>query len=106
MSHEVNDRRDADSEPLSGPPPDRDPFGRWIMTLMAGLVAAGVAGLWQLSTSVARLDERLGNWIAVSERISSRVSRDLREADRRLDAIERGYQMPPPRRPEDGSAGR
>lgn len=82
MSHEVNDRRGADSEPPSGPPPDRDPFGRWIMTLMAGLVAAGVAGLWQLSTSVARLDERLGNWIAVSEQ--------------RLDVIERGHQMSPP----------
>jgi uncharacterized protein YPO0396 len=70
------------------------------------VVAAGVAGLWQLSTSVARLDERLGNWIAVSERLSTQVARDLRDADRRLDAIERGYQMPPPRRPEDGSGGR
>ena len=99
--------RESDREqPTGSPPPDRDLFGRWIMTIMAGLVAAGVAGLWQLSTSVARLDERLGNWIAVSERISSRVSRDLREADRRLDAIERGYPAPPPRRPEDESGVR
>jgi hypothetical protein len=44
------------------------------------------------------MDERLGNWITVSERISSRVSRDMRDDDRRLDAIERGYQMPPPQR--------
>ena len=99
--------RESDREqPTGSPPPDRDLFGRWIMTIMAGLVAAGVAGLWQLSTSVARLDERLGNWITVSERLSTQVARDLRDADRRLDAIERGYQMPPPRRPEDGSAGR
>ena len=62
---------------------------------MAGLVTAGVAGLWQLSTSVARLDERL-RWISVSERLSTQVARDLRDADRRLDAIERGYQMAPP----------
>lgn len=54
---------------------------------MAGLVAAGVAGLWQLSTSVARLDERLGNWITVSEHLFNQVARDTRVADRRLVAI-------------------
>jgi len=89
-------REDDREQPTGAPPPDRDLSGRWIMTFMAGLVAAGVAWLWQLSTSVARLDERLGNWISVSERFSTQVARDLRDADRRLDAIERGYQMPPP----------
>jgi len=95
-----------DKDVPTGPPPEPDPFGRWMMTIMAGLVAAGVAGLWQLSTSVARLDERLGNWISVSERLFNQVARDLREVDRRLDAVERDHPPLPQRRPEEDSGGR
>ena len=53
------------------------------------LIAAGVVGVWSMSTTLSRLDERVANWTkAVSERLDYATSRidtitkDQREAQR------------------------
>jgi hypothetical protein len=51
-------------------------FEKWMMGIMATLIAVGVAGVWNMSTSVARLEERLANWVVVSERLFAQIAAD------------------------------
>jgi hypothetical protein len=56
--------------------------------LIVFLSLSGLFGALQLFSMVSSLFSK--------ERLSNQVARETRDADRRLDAIERGYQMPPP----------
>jgi hypothetical protein len=106
MSGNGNGRRDGDN----GGGNNGDRFEKWMMTIMAGLAAAGVAGLWSMSTSVARLEERVANWMLASERLFSQASsessrqRELLDGIRdRVNALERvvsNSSNPYPQRPQ------
>jgi len=111
----VNHGRGDDARADSGEDHDRrggrgpDQFERWMMTIMAALVAAGVAGVWQLSTSVARLEERVANLVVVSNDTFRQIALDLRGMDTRINMIERRLAIPipdppPPRGPFDNRA--
>lgn len=40
---------------------------QWIMGIVAALLAAGVAGVWRLGTSVAALEARVSGWTSTFE---------------------------------------
>jgi hypothetical protein len=84
MSGNGNGRRDGENNSGGGNNGDR--FEKWMMTIMAGLAAAGVAGLWSMSTSVARLEERLANWVVASERLFAQIAY---ESTRQREALEK-----------------
>lgn len=67
-------------------PPDG--FTRFFMSVMAGLLALGVAGLWNLSTNVARLEERLASATVSNDRSIAHLEAKVGEHGRRLYALE------------------
>lgn len=72
-----------------------DSFTRWALGFLATLAVAGVIGVFSMSSSLTRLDERVANLIAVvNERIGDSVKRldaiakEQREHDRRIGILE------------------
>jgi len=65
-------------------------FGRFVNVVVAGCLVAGVAGLWAMSSSLARLEERVSNWNTIFEQRFEILDRDVRDQDRRIDALEQG----------------
>jgi hypothetical protein len=69
-----------------------DPFTRFIFGLLATLMAAGVIGIWSMSNSVARMDERMMSYIQVQRETNESVSKRLEQVDIRLRLLERAPQ--------------
>lgn len=75
-------------------PPD-DLFTKMFISIMTVLVAAGVVGVWSMSTTLARLETRVDTWIASStvrfddlKKNNDEIGRELRIQDRRISTIE------------------
>ena len=64
-------------------------FERAIQALLIALVTAGVAGLWTMTASVARLEERMDNYIEIQRETNQVTNRRLEQIDDRLRLIER-----------------
>lgn len=67
---------------------DKLNFERAIQGLLIALVAAGVAGLWTMTTNVARVEERLSNYIDIQRDTNQTINRRLDQIDQRLRLIE------------------
>jgi hypothetical protein len=76
-----------------------DRFTKIFFGVSTSLIAAGVIGVWSMSTTLSRLDERVANWTkTVSERLDyattriDQITKDQRDAqrdnDRRLGQLE------------------
>jgi hypothetical protein len=60
-----------------------------VFGVLTTLVAAGVVGIWSMSVSLARLDERLLSFTAnLTEKIAIAVVR-IQKIEERVDAIDR-----------------
>jgi hypothetical protein len=72
-----------------------DRFTKIAFAVITTLIATGVVGVWTMSTSISRLEERVGIWTqvgndrmnALSARVDQ-VDKDQREADRRIGVLE------------------
>lgn len=42
-----------------------DNFTKWLLTITATILVAGVIAMWTLSSNVAKLEERVANWTQV-----------------------------------------
>jgi hypothetical protein len=69
-----------------------DTFTKFIFGLLASLMAAGVIGIWSMSNSVARMDERMSSYIQVQRETNESVSKRLEQVDVRLRMLERTSQ--------------
>lgn len=63
-------------------------FTKFILSIVAVILAAGVLGLWQMTANVARLEERVGLWTKVFESRFVETSKEVRDLDRRVDRLE------------------
>lgn len=54
-----------------------DAFQRWLLSLVAVLMAAGVIGLWSMTQTLTRLEERVASWTRVFEARFEETSRGL-----------------------------
>lgn len=63
-------------------------FERVVQMLLVALVTAGVAGLWTMTASFARLEERIDNYIAVQRETNENASRRTDQIEERLRMIE------------------
>jgi hypothetical protein len=69
--------------------PRDDRFTKMVFGVLTTLVAAGVVGIWSMSVSLARLDERLLSFTAnLTEKIAIAVVR-IQKIEERVDAIDR-----------------
>jgi hypothetical protein len=69
--------------------PKDDRFTKMVFGVLTTLVAAGVVGIWSMSVSLARLDERLLSFTAnLTEKIAIAVVR-IQKIEERVDAIDR-----------------
>lgn len=75
-------------------PPD-DRFTKISFAIITTLVSAGVVGIFSMSTSLSRLDERVANWTkTVTERVDyatmriDQIAREQRDSDRRIGVLE------------------
>lgn len=66
-----------------------DQFTKILLSVVTGLIGAGVLGMWNLSHTVARLEERIAYSISSSDKLFVQISADLRTLDSRVSAIER-----------------
>ena len=72
-----------------------DKFTKMILAIVATLIGAGVIALWQMTSNVARLEERVGLWTRVFETRFEDTAKQVRDQDRRLDRLElRGGMRP------------
>jgi uncharacterized membrane protein YccC len=85
------------SEQAAAPAP-RDSFEKTLLSVVVVLVAAGVIGLWQMSISVARLEDRLAHWVEGNNKLFASIAEQNRDMARRIEAIERQLPLPPPSR--------
>ena len=59
-----------------------DNFTRWLLTISAALIASAVAALWQMTTHLAALDERMAQWTRVYDnRFEEAAKRDNIQAE-------------------------
>jgi cobalamin biosynthesis Mg chelatase CobN len=72
-----------------------DRFTKVAFAVFAPLVTAGVIGIFTMSTSISRLDERVANLTkTLAERVDyttqriDQIAREQRESDRRIGIIE------------------
>ena len=68
---------------------------KWAAFIAAPLIVSGVIGVWSMSSSLARLDERVANLtIVVTEKLNESarqitdMAREQRDHARRIDALE------------------
>ncbi|HMN11778.1 MAG TPA: hypothetical protein PKD55_05575 [Bellilinea sp.] len=68
---------------------------KWAVAIAAPLIVSGVIGVWSMSSSLARLDERVANLtIVVTEKLNESarqitdIAREQRDHARRIDALE------------------
>jgi len=68
---------------------------KWAAFIAAPLIVSGVIGVWSMSSSLARLDERVANLtIVVTEKLNESarqitdIAREQRDHARRIDALE------------------
>lgn len=66
-----------------------DPIHKLFYGVVATLLAAGVVGIWSMSNSVARMDERMSNYIEVQRETNAAVFRRLEDQETRIRAVER-----------------
>lgn len=71
-------------------------FERIVQMLLVALVTAGVAGLWSMTASFARLEERMDNYIDVQRETNTTVTRRLEQIDSRIRLIEQNQHRPQP----------
>ena len=76
-------------------PPADDRFTKIAFAVVTTLITTGVVGIWSMSTSLSRLEERVAIWTQVGNdrmaAISSRVDqveKNQRDTDRRLGVLE------------------
>jgi len=69
-------------------------FERIVQMLLVGLVTAGVAGLWAMTANIARLEERMDNYIEVQRETNQAVTHRLEQIDDRIRLIERNQYRP------------
>lgn len=86
-------------------PLSEDRFTQVSFAVIVVLVAAGVVGVWSMSSSLGRLEERVAIWTRVyGDKMDSAtlridgLARDQRDSDRRIGALEGVIQAPVPRR--------
>lgn len=60
----------------------------WLLGLCATLIATGVAGLWQLSNSVAKLQVTVSNWSKIFEDRFVFITAKTDEHERRIGHLE------------------
>lgn len=65
-----------------------DAFAKWLLGIVASLIAAGVVALWSMSGNVARLDERVALWTQVFEKRFDAAAKSVDDVTRRLDRLE------------------
>ena len=71
----IDDRAKGEIETVKLQP---DTFIRWILSICASLIAAGVVALWHLGAHVAQLEERMAGWTrSMTEQISIMQQRDI-----------------------------
>lgn len=75
--------------------PKEDLFTKVSFTVIAALVASGVAGVWSMSTTLARLETRVDAYIQSSsarldelKKTNDALHIELRSQDRRITAME------------------
>jgi len=61
-----------------------DIFTRWVLGIVASLIALGVAALWNLNGSFNRLDERVAVWTITFSHMSGKLD----DIGRRVGSIE------------------
>jgi hypothetical protein len=66
-----------------------DQFTKTVMGLVVTLIAAGVIGIWNMSISVARMEERMQSYIDVQKATNDQVANRLEQVDVRLRMLER-----------------
>ena len=71
-------------------------FERIIQMLLVALVTAGVAGLWTMTASFARLEERMDNYILIQRETNAKITRRTEQIDERLRLIENRVHRYPP----------
>lgn len=72
-----------------------DRFSQIVVGVLTTVIAAGIIGMWSMTVSFGRLDERLANWMreetrtidSATNRIDQ-IARDQRELERRVGSIE------------------
>jgi len=65
-----------------------DDFNKIAISVIVALVAAGVVGLWMMSQSVTRMEERLANYIETQRETNTNVVRRLDQVDTRIRSLE------------------
>lgn len=60
----------------------------WLLGICATLIATGIGGVWQLSTSVAKLQTTVANWSKIYEDRFVFVSMKVDEHERRIGSLE------------------
>lgn len=73
-----------------------DTFTKFIMTTLAGLLAAGIGGLWQMSGNLARLEERVSALSVTTEKTLVATQSDIKDTVRRVTALEITYRRSDP----------
>jgi len=66
-------------------PTQGDRFSRFLLTVVAGALVVGVAGLWAMNASVARLEERVSNWTQIYEDRFERMDGRMQRIEDKVD---------------------
>ena len=64
------------------------PAERWLLGVVAVLMAAGVIGLWSMTQTLTRLEERVASWTRVFEARFEETSRGLNNVRERAVKME------------------
>lgn len=64
-----------------------DNFIKIILSVITGLIATGVAGLWTLSRDVAKLEERIANWTATYQTSYVVMQGEMKALNHRIDGL-------------------
>lgn len=67
---------------------ETDTFTKIAVTVMGALIAAGVLGIWSMSQSVTRLEERVASWTNIFERRMETFADEQREQNKRINGME------------------